>query len=162
MKSMSRRPALMLSGVGTAFVLAGGTGVGLVHECRIPLSPDPRGPSPSRECGEAQMVFSTWGRQPNSAPASPANSRGGRSIAGGSLDACTSCHFDLRFDGTSLRLFGNDSGRCHTRGEMDSLALMTGKQAYVLVTITPGSPVLQTHPVDRASPAGMMGIICGS
>lgn len=108
------------------------------------------------------MVFSAWGRQPNSAPASPANSRGGRSIAGGSLDACTSCHFDLRFDGTSLRLFGNDSGRCHTRGEMDSLALMTGKQAYVLVTITPGSPVLQTHPVDRASPAGMMGIICGS
>lgn len=43
MKSMSRRPALMLGGVGTAFVLAGGTGVGLVHECRIPLSLDPQG-----------------------------------------------------------------------------------------------------------------------
>jgi hypothetical protein len=41
-------------------------------------------------------------------------------------------------------------------------ALMPGNQADVLVTMAPGTSVLQTHPVDRASPACMMGVVCVS
>jgi len=38
-------------------------------------------------------------------------------------------------------------------------APMPGNQADVFVTMAPATSVLQRHPVDRASPAGMMGVV---
>ena len=73
------------------------------------------------------------------------------------INACTSRYLDLRLDGQSLVLLGNDSGRFSTARRVDSLSLMPGNRADVLVTMAAGTSVLQTRPVDRGSPAGMMG-----
>ncbi len=73
------------------------------------------------------------------------------------VNACTSRYLDLRLDGQSLQLLGNDSGRFGSPRDVDSLALMPGSRADVLVTMATGTSVLQTRPVDRGSPGGMMG-----
>ncbi|MET4780385.1 multicopper oxidase family protein [Glaciihabitans sp. UYNi722] len=73
------------------------------------------------------------------------------------INACTSRYLDLRLDGQTLHLLGNDSGRFATPRRVDSLTLMPGNRADVLVTLAAGTSVLQAHPVDRGTPAGMMG-----
>ncbi|WP_342779881.1 multicopper oxidase family protein [Lacisediminihabitans profunda] len=73
------------------------------------------------------------------------------------VNACTSRYLDLRLDGQSMRLLGNDSGRFATPRPVDSLTLSPGNRADVLVTMAAGTSVLQTRPVDRGTPAGMMG-----
>ncbi|MGV8896325.1 MAG: multicopper oxidase family protein [Rhodoglobus sp.] len=73
------------------------------------------------------------------------------------VNACSSRYLDLRLDGQALQLLGIDSGRFAAPRNVESLALMPGNRADVLVTMAEGISVLKTHPVDRGSPAGMMG-----
>jgi FtsP/CotA-like multicopper oxidase with cupredoxin domain len=73
------------------------------------------------------------------------------------VNACTSRFLDLRLDGQSLQLLGNDSGRFAAPRQVGSITLMPGNRADVLVTMTAGTSVLQAVPVDRGSPRGMMG-----
>ena len=73
------------------------------------------------------------------------------------VNACTSRYLDLRLDGQALQLLGNDSGRFGSPRDVDSLSLMPGSRADVLVTMAGGTSVLQALPVDRGSSAGMMG-----
>ncbi|MBC7590074.1 MAG: multicopper oxidase family protein [Salinibacterium sp.] len=73
------------------------------------------------------------------------------------VNACTSRYLDLRLDGQALQLLGNDSGRFGSPHDVDSLLLMPGNRADVLVTMAEGSSVLQALPVDRGSSAAMMG-----
>ena len=73
------------------------------------------------------------------------------------VNACTSRYLDLRLDGQSLQLLGNDSGRFGMPRPVNALALAPGNRADVLVTMVAGTSVLQALPVDRGSPAGMMG-----
>ena len=73
------------------------------------------------------------------------------------VNACSSRYLDLRLDGQALQLLGNDSGRFGSPRNVDSLALMPGNRADVLVTMTEGTSVLTAVPVDRGSPGGMMG-----
>lgn len=73
------------------------------------------------------------------------------------VNACTSRYLDLRLDGQSLQLLGNDSGRFGMPRRVNALALAPGNRADILVTMVAGTSVLQALPVDRGSPAGMMG-----
>lgn len=73
------------------------------------------------------------------------------------VNACTSRYLDLRLDGQSMRLLGNDSGRFEKPREVTALTLMPGNRADVLVTMAAGTSVLLALPVDRGTPAGMMG-----
>lgn len=72
------------------------------------------------------------------------------------INACTSRYLDLRLDGQSLQLLGNDSGRFAAPVDVTALRLLPGNRADVLVTMAAGTSVLQAVPVDRGT-AGMMG-----
>ena len=73
------------------------------------------------------------------------------------VNACSSRYLDLRLDGQTLQLLGNDSGRFASPRDVDSITLMPGNRADVLVTMAAGTSLLQARPVDRGSPMGMMG-----
>ncbi len=73
------------------------------------------------------------------------------------VNACTSRYLDLRLDGQRLQLLGNDIGRFASPRDVSSLQLMPGNRADVLVTMAAGTSLLHAMPVDRGSPAGMMG-----
>ena len=73
------------------------------------------------------------------------------------VNACTSRYLDLRLDGQALQLLGNDSGRFGSPHAVDSLLLMPGNRADVLVTMAEGTSLLQAWPVDRGLSAAMMG-----
>jgi FtsP/CotA-like multicopper oxidase with cupredoxin domain len=73
------------------------------------------------------------------------------------VNACSSRYLELRLDGQSLQLVGMDSGRFGSPREVDSVTVLPGGRAEVLVTMTEGTSMLQAVPVDRGSPAGMMG-----
>ena len=73
------------------------------------------------------------------------------------VNACTSRYLDLRLDGQSLQLLGNDSGRFGMPRQVNALTLAPGNRADILVTMVAGTSVLQALPVDRGSFAGMMG-----
>jgi FtsP/CotA-like multicopper oxidase with cupredoxin domain len=73
------------------------------------------------------------------------------------VNACTSRYLDLRLDGQSLQLLGNDSGRFEKPRTVTALTLMPGNRADVLVTMAAGTSVLQALPMDRGTPAGMRG-----
>ncbi len=73
------------------------------------------------------------------------------------VNACTSRYLDLRLDGQLLQLLGNDSGRFGSPRDVDSLTLMPGNRADVLVTMAAGTSVLRALPMDRGSAEGMMG-----
>jgi FtsP/CotA-like multicopper oxidase with cupredoxin domain len=73
------------------------------------------------------------------------------------VNACTSRYLDLRLDGQSMQLLGNDSGRFGSPRTVSSIRLMPGNRADVLVTIAAGTSVLQAQPVDRGSAGGMGG-----
>lgn len=78
------------------------------------------------------------------------------------VNACTSRFLHLRLDGQSMQLLGNDSDRFDSPRDVDSLELMPGNRADVLVTMSLGTSVLQALPVDRGSTSGMMGGNTGS
>jgi FtsP/CotA-like multicopper oxidase with cupredoxin domain len=73
------------------------------------------------------------------------------------VNACTSRYLDLRLDGQSLQLLGNDSGRFATPQEVTELRLLPGGRADVLVTMVAGTSTLRAIPVDRGSAGAMMG-----
>ena len=73
------------------------------------------------------------------------------------VNACSSRYLDLRLDGQSMQLLGNDSGRFGKPRDVNALTLMPGNRADVLVTMTAGTSVLKSLPVDRGFPVGMMG-----
>ena len=73
------------------------------------------------------------------------------------VNACTSRYLDLRLNGQLMQLLGNDSGRLASPRDVDSLTLMPGNRADVLVTMQAGVSELKAHPVDRGSPGGMFG-----
>jgi FtsP/CotA-like multicopper oxidase with cupredoxin domain len=73
------------------------------------------------------------------------------------VNACTSRYLDLRLDGQSLQLIGMDSGRFRSPRDVDSVSILPGGRAEVLVTMTEGTSMLQAVPMDRGSPGGMMG-----
>ncbi len=77
------------------------------------------------------------------------------------VNACASRYLDLRLDGQTLTLLGNDSGRFAVPQEVTSLRLVPGNRADVIVTMAAGNSVLRTVPVDRGT-AGMMGGNAGS
>ncbi len=73
------------------------------------------------------------------------------------INACTSRYLDLRLDGQSTQLLGNDSGRFGSPRDVNSVTLAPGNRADLLVTMAAGTSILQAWPVDRGSPMGMMG-----
>ena len=73
------------------------------------------------------------------------------------VNACTSRYLDLRLDGQSLQLLGNDSGRFGMPRQVNALTLAPGNRADILVTMVAGTSMLKALPVDRGSFAGMMG-----
>ncbi len=73
------------------------------------------------------------------------------------VNACTSRYLDLRLDGQRLQLLGTDIGRFASPRDVDSLQLMPGNRADVLVTMAAGTSLFQAMPVDRGSAGGMMG-----
>ncbi len=73
------------------------------------------------------------------------------------INACTSRYLDLRLNGQLMQLLGNDSGRFRSPRDVDSLSLMPGNRADVLVTMVAGSSELIAQPVDRGTPGGMFG-----
>lgn len=73
------------------------------------------------------------------------------------INACSSRYLDLRLDGQSMQLLGNDSGRFGSPRDVNSVTLAPGNRADLLVTMATGSSILQARPVDRGSPTGMMG-----
>lgn len=73
------------------------------------------------------------------------------------INACASRYLRLRLDGQQLQLLGIDSGRFSSPQDVDEVLLAPGNRADLLVTTAPGTAVLRTLPVDRGTPAGMMG-----
>ena len=74
------------------------------------------------------------------------------------INACTSRYLDLRLDGQSMQLLGNDSGRLAQPESIQRLPLSPGNRADVLVTMTASTTTLRTTAVDR----GSMGRLGGS
>ena len=72
------------------------------------------------------------------------------------INACTSRYLDLRLDGQSIQLLGNDSGRLAQPETVQHLPLAPGNRADVLVTMSTGITSLRTNPVERGS-MGRMG-----
>jgi FtsP/CotA-like multicopper oxidase with cupredoxin domain len=73
------------------------------------------------------------------------------------VNACSSRYLDLRLDGQTMHLLGNDSGRFAEPQATSQLLLMPGNRADVLVTMATGASVLQVILVDRGSAGGMGG-----
>ncbi len=73
------------------------------------------------------------------------------------VNACTSRFLDLRLDGQAMQLLGNDSGRFASPRDVDSIRLLPGNRADVLVTMSAGIATFEALPVDRGSTGGMGG-----
>jgi len=73
------------------------------------------------------------------------------------VNACTSRFLDLRLDGQAMQLLGNDSGRFASPRDINSIRLLPGNRADVLVTMSAGIATFEALPVDRGSAGGMGG-----
>ena len=138
MEPISRRSALTMGGAGTAFVLAGGSA--LLWDWSTAAGS--QSPSPQEATCPTEHAPKRQRRSRPDAHREP--------IPGGIRRDNCQCP-DLQ------RIAPGTDTPGASRRRDDGVTRESDERAGVLVTMAAGTSVLQTHPVDRGSPAGMMG-----